>query len=238
MAVAEFTEEGVNVGQTERWLSFVVGGALVAYALKRRDVPGGVAALTAAAMFARGSTGQCALYRAVGINTANGHGTGAIADRDSNTRHKLGGARGVLVEEEVVIDRPINEVYRFWRNFENLPRFLNHLESVAEREDGISHWVAKGPAGITAEWDARIINEIDNKIIAWQSLKGSTIATAGSVNFRSTDCGTQVRVRLQYNPPGGKLGAALAWMFGEEPTLQVKDDLHRLKTLLETGAIQ
>ena len=157
-----------------------------------------------------------------------------IADRHSDTRRKLGGPRGILVEDEVTIERPLPEVFRFWRNFENLPRFLKHLESVAEREEGISHWVALGPGGMKVEWDARLINEVDNKLIAWQSLRGSTIATAGSVNFTQAACGTLVRVRMQYNPPGGKLGAAIAWMLGEEPTIQVRDDLRRLKTLLET----
>src|SRR5688572_18739668 len=114
---------------------------------------------------------------------------------------------------------------------------MRHLESVAMREAGISHWVARGPAGMKVEWDARIINEIDNKLIAWQSLEGSTIATAGSVNFDETEHGTRVRVHLQYSPPGGKLGAAVATIFREEPTLQVRDDLRRLKALLEAGEI-
>jgi len=169
------------------------------------------------------------------VYTDSGHGTGEIADRGSNTRHKLGGARGIHVEESVTINRPIAEVYRFWRNFENLPQFMQHLESVAMREAGISHWVAKGPAGMKVEWDARIINEIDNKLIGWQSLEGSTIATAGSVNFDETEHGTRVRVHLQYSPPGGKLGAAVAWLFGEEPNLQIREDLRRFKALLESS---
>jgi uncharacterized membrane protein len=97
--------------------------------------------------------------------------------------------------------------------------------------------VARGPVGMKVEWDARIINEIDNKLIGWQSLEGSTVATAGSVNFRETGRSTEVRVRLQYNPPAGKLGAAIAWLFGEEPTTQIQEDLQRFKQLMETGRI-
>ena len=138
------------------------------------------------------------------------------------------------VDETVVIDRPVSEVYRFWRNFENLPQFMNHLESVAVREGGISHWVAKGPAGMPVEWDARIINEVENELIGWQSLEGSTVATAGSVHFRPTSRGTEVRVHFQYDPPAGKVGATVARFFGEEPTVQVREDLRRLKHLLET----
>ena len=231
----------VNVGRTERWLSMLAGGALAVYALRRRSTPGAAAALTGAALLYRGATGHCDVYQALGINRADGHasekGTGRVADRGSDTRRQLGGNRGIHVEESVLINRPVAEVFRFWRNFENLPKFMRHLESVAQREAGISHWGAKGPAGTTVEWDARIINEIDNKLIGWQSLEGSTVSTAGSVNFDETGRGTRVRVHLQYNPPAGKIGAAVARLFGEEPKIQVREDLRRFKALLETGEI-
>ena len=236
MAVG-MTQERVNVSEVERWLSMVAGGVLAAWGLKRRQLPGGAAALAGAALLYRGATGHCELYQSLGVNTANGNGTAVPADMGSDTREQLGGSRGIHVEQAVTVMKPVGEVYRFWRNLENLPKFMQHLESVAEREEGISHWVAKGPAGITVEWDARIINEVDDKVIGWQSLEGSTISTAGSVNFRETGRGTEVRVHLQYNPPGGKLGAAVAWMLGEEPTIQVMEDLRRLKRLLETGEI-
>jgi len=133
----------------------------------------------------------------------------------------------------------VAEVSRFWRNFENLPQFMEHLQSVAVREAGISHWVTKGPAGMKVEWDARIINEIDNKVIGWQSLEGSTISTAGSVNFDETPNGqTKVTVKLQYNPPAGKVGAAIARLLGEEPATQIRVDLQRFKELMDTGNIR
>ncbi len=114
---------------------------------------------------------------------------------------------------------------------------MAHLDSVAVRDAGISHWVATGPAGTRVEWDAVIINEVDNQVIGWRSLEGSTIATAGSVNFDETEHGTRVRVRLQYNPPAGRLGALVARLFGEEPNQTIREDLRRLKRLLETGEI-
>lgn len=193
----------------DRWLPVMAVGAVAAYAISRRF------------------TGE----------RAHGKGTGAIADYGSDTRRQLGGRRGIHVEHAVTINRPIGEVYRYWRNFENLPKFMSHLELVAQREEGISHWVAKGPAGMTVEWDARIINEIDNRVIAWQSLAGSRIATAGSVNFEESDRGTVVHVHLQYNPPGGRFGAAVAWLFGEEPNQQVRYDMRRFKQLMETGEV-
>jgi uncharacterized membrane protein len=190
------------------WLPVVAVGAVTAYAITRRQG-----------------------------HRATGYGTGVIADRESDTRRQLGGRAGIHVEEAVTVNRPLSEVFRFWRNLENLPTFMKHLESVSEREEGITHWVARGPAGMRVEWDARIINEIDNKLIGWQSLEGSTISTAGSVNFRETPRGTEVRVHLQYHPPAGRLGATVAWLFGEEPNLQVREDLRRFKQLIETGEI-
>lgn len=232
----------VNIGRVERWLSMVAGGALAAYAFKRREVPGGAAAIAGAALLYRGTTGHCDIYQALGINradvvTAHEKGTGMVADRGSDTRAQLGGPRGIHVEESVTINRPLPELYRFWRNFENLPQFMQHLQSVSVREEGISHWVAKGPAGMRVEWDARIINEVDNKVIGWQSLEGSTVSTAGSVNFDEDPHGTRLTVHLQYNPPGGKLGAGIAKMFGEEPNQTIREDLRRLKQLMEAGEI-
>lgn len=225
----------VNVGDRERWMSIAAGGTLALLGLTRRSRRGGTAALAGAVLLYRGMTGRCPLNTAIGRNSARRAGT--WADRDSDTRAQLGGARGIHVEESITVNRPVAEVYRFWRNFENLPRFMNHLESVSQREEGISHWVAKGPAGTTVSWDARIINEVPDKVIGWQSLDGSTISTAGSVSFESTGRGTVVRVHFQYNPPAGKLGAAVATIFREEPRLQVREDLRRFKQLMETGEI-
>ena len=190
-----------------RWLPVMAAGAVAAYAYAHRTT------------------------------RANGQGTGVIADRHSDTRQQLGGTRGILVEQSAVVHRPLPEVYRFWRNLENLPTFMRHLELVAQREAGIWHWVARGPAGIPMEWDARIINEVHDKVIGWQSLVGSTVSTAGSVNFDEAGAGTRVTVRLQYNPPAGKLGAAVARLLGTDPGLQVREDLQRFKEIMESGRI-
>ena len=197
-----------GAGQIQRWLPLVAAGALAAYALQR------------------------GLRRRRPLK-----GTGYISDRHSDTRQKLGGARGLHVEHAVLIHKRASQLFRYWRNLENLPKFMQHLESVAMREEGISHWVAKGPAGMRVEWDAQIINEVEDKLIAWQSLRGSDISTAGSVTFDETDGNTVVHIHMQYSPPGGKLGAAIAYAFGEEPNLQVQEDLRRFKSLMEAGAI-
>jgi uncharacterized membrane protein len=216
-----------NVGHLERWLSIASGAGLAIYGFGRRDRAGLTAAALGGALLWRGSTGWCPVYAALCVDTS-----GARQD----TRRALGGRGGILVDERVTIDAPIDELYRFWRDFENLPRFMTHLESVFTRPDGRSHWVAKGPAGTTVAWDAEIINEVPNQVIGWRSLPGSDVVSAGSVNFDSAGPGhTQVAVRLQYDPPGGKLGAAFAKLFGEDPSRQIREDLDRLKRLLETA---
>ena len=136
----------------------------------------------------------------------------------------------------MVVNRPVQEVYQFWRNFENLPRFMDHLESVTVLDENRSHWVAKAPAGTRVEWDAAIHNEIENELIAWRSLPDADVNNAGSVHFAAVGEGaTEVRVVLSYQPPAGKLGAVVAKLLGEEPSTQVDDDLRRLKQVMEAA---
>ena len=141
---------------------------------------------------------------------------------------------GNRVDDSVTINRPVEELFRFWRNFENLPRFMGHLESVKVLSDRRSHWVVKGPAGTRFEWDAEIHNEKPNELIAWRSLNGE-VNHAGTVLFRPIADGkaTEVRVELRYEPPAGALGTAVAKLFGEEPSQQVAEDLRRFKQVME-----
>jgi uncharacterized membrane protein len=146
---------------------------------------------------------------------------------------------GVRVEEVTTINRPIEEVYGFWRNFENLPRFMRHLESVQKIDERRSRWRAKAPAGMTVEWEAELVQDVRDEWIAWRSIKGSGIRNSGSVRFARAPGarGTEVRVQLEYSPPAGALGRTVAYLFGEEPEQQIHEDLHRFKQLMETGEI-
>lgn len=139
----------------------------------------------------------------------------------------------------MVINRPPEELYAFWRNFENLPRIMQHLKSVRSTGGNRSHWVAQGPFGSPAEWEAEIITERPNETIGWRSLPGSVVDTAGSVHFQRTpgDRGTEVRVVLKYDPPAGKAGAAIAWLTGAVPEHQIREDLRRFKRFMETGEV-
>ena len=219
----------VNVGQAERWVSAVGGGALALYGLTRGSMGGVALALIGGSLVYRGVAGHCTVYQAAGINTAGTEG--------DNPFVSVRGGHGTKVEKSVTIDRPPAELYGFWRNFENLPRFMKHLESVKVSGDERSHWVAKGPAGTSVEWDAEVYNEKENEMIAWRSLEGSEVANAGSVHFEPAagGRGTVVRVVLKYDPPAGKLGAAVARLFGESPSQQIDEDLRRFKQLMETG---
>ena len=214
-------DDGINVGKTERLLSGVAGAAVIALALRRKRLRGVLLPL-GGGVLSRAVSGRGAVNRALGRNTAKG-------DRVS----PLARGEGIRVERSITVNRPQEEVYRFWRQLENLPRFMDHLESVTVLDEERSHWVAKAPAGTKVEWDASIQDEIENELIDWQSLPGSDVDNAGSVHFTPVGEGTEVRVMLSYDPPAGKVGAAVAKLLGEEPEQQVEEDLRRFKQVME-----
>lgn len=145
----------------------------------------------------------------------------------------------VHYRKSVTINRSAEDIYNFWHDFENLPRFMKHLESVQVIGEQRSHWRAKAPGGRTVEWDAEIVRDEPGSAIAWRSLEGSSLRNSGSVQFeRATGGrGTYVHVDLQYSPPGGALAAKLAKLFGEEPDMQMDDDLRAFKAIMETGEV-
>jgi uncharacterized membrane protein len=220
----------LNVAEPERWLSVVAGSALAAYGLKRRTISGLVLSGVGGALVWRGATGHCPVYETMGISTAGEH---------QGQQVSVPYGKGVRVEKSVTINASPEQLYEFWRNFENLPRFMDHLESVKVTGPLRSHWVAKGPAGMKAEWEAEIINEVANELIGWRSVEGSRVDNAGSVQFTkaSGGRGTEVKVVLRYDPPAGRLGALISKLFGEDPSHQVQEDLRRLKQLIETGEL-
>ena len=231
MAMAEETVSHAekNVSEPERWISVVAGGALAAYGLKMRSIPGMVVAAIGGALVHRGASGRCMVYESLGVSTAAAEGDQVSVPY----------GHGVRVEKAVTINASPEELYAFWRKFDNLPRFMNNLESVEVRDDKRSHWISKGPAGSKVEWEAEIINEVPNELIGWRSVEGSQVDNAGSVHFTPAagGRGTEVRVVLRYDPPAGVVGATIARILGEDPAVQVQEDLRRLKRLVETGEI-
>ena len=229
------TRGGENVGRAERALSVGGGAALLLAAARRRDAASTLLALAGAALAYRGATGHCPMYQAMGVSTSDGgrphleqqHGEAAVLDA----------SKAIRVERAVTINRPREELYAYWRDFENLPRIMQHLESVTVLDATRSRWKAKAPAGQSVEWDAVINHEEPNARIGWKSEGEATVPNAGSVRFSDAPGGrgTEVHVTLEYDPPAGRLGQLVARLFGEEPSVQVREDLRRFKAIMEAG---
>jgi uncharacterized membrane protein len=215
----------VNVGLLERLLCTIGGGALALYGLKRLSKIHIGLALGGAALVYRGLTGYCPAYKAAGIDT---------------TRQAEGvGLQGIQINRTVTINKSPEEVYRFWRNLENLPRFMQHLASVQITGERRSHWVVTAPMGISLEWDAEITAERPHTLLAWRSLPGADVVNEGVVQFHPAagGRGTEVQVSLAYRPPGGVAGAAFARLFNATTAQQIQEDLRRFKQVMEAGEI-
>lgn len=212
------TAPGVNVGEAERWLSLIGGGTLALIGL-RRSFGGLLLALGGGALIYRGFTGHCAVYESLDINTA------------SQER------RGVKAAATVTVNKPLDEVYRFYRQLENHPRFMTAIESVQMLDEKRSRWTATTPLRTTLQWDAEIVDEQDNTVLSWRTLPGAGMEHTGTARFRalSEGRGTEVQVCLVYTPPGGGAGVALAKLLRTMTDQKLKEDLRHMKQLLEAG---
>lgn len=220
----------VNVGDYERVGSVITGAIFFLYGLARKGLFARMLAPVGGYLLQRGLSGTCAIYQAFQINTARQGG---------NTTATVHASRAIKVKRAATINKPAAELYSYWRNFENLPAIMDHLEAVTVKDTDHSHWVAKGPAGVKVEWDAEIFREKENEIIAWKSVDGATVPNAGTVQFTDLgkNMGTEVLVELVYEPPAGVIGATFAKLFGEEPNIQVQEDLRHFKQKMEAGEI-
>lgn len=210
-----------NVGSTERLLTMLAGAALLGYAWQNRSKSLG---LMSAGLLARGATGYCPAYDAMGVNHAD-------------TREALSGDRGVHVREAVTINAPAEELYRFWRQLDRLPEVMPHLERVEQLDTKRSRWTAKAFDTVPVTWEAEIINEVPYETIGWRTLPGESIQHAGSVTFKpsATGLGTRLAVHLQYAAPGGKAASWLTWMAGEDPAKHTREGLRAIKRRFEGG---
>lgn len=205
----------INVGQTERWISMAAGTALVIYGLTRESLSGkAVLSALGGYFFYRGQSGHDPLYTAMGINTSKG-------------------AAGVSIEKTITINRNPEEVYRFWHNFENLPRFMEHLESVRVMDERRSHWVASVPGGLNFEWDAEMIEDIPNERISWRSLPNAEVKNEGTVEFRRVPGGTRLSFKASYYLPGIE-GGPTSKMFQYFSEKQLQRELNQFKNLIES----
>jgi uncharacterized membrane protein len=216
----------VNVGETERYGSIIGGAALVVAGLSRRSFPGLLLAALGGLFITRGVGGHCKLYDSMGVST-------------NTSGHRPSDHSGHRIEKSILIARPPEDLFRFWRNLENLPEFMENIESIRVLDDRRSHWTVKGPAGHSVEWDAEIVNEHPGEMISWQTLPGAEVQSAGTVRFNRTDDpnSTLLRVVLEFRPPGGQLGTMVSRILGRNPTAQLADDLNRLKQIIESHDI-
>ncbi len=162
-----------------------------------------------------------------------------VASRTLREQHGRGRPGPLQLHASVTVQQEPQEVYRFWRDFENLPTFMLHLRSVTEHGDGRSRWEANAPLRRSVSWDAELTGDEPGRRISWKSLPGSRVANAGTVHFAPApgDRGTEVKVVLHYDVPGGRAGRLVAKLLGEEPEQQVRDDLRRFKQVMETGRV-
>ena len=206
----------VNVGPIERGVSCFAGGLLLFSGLRRRSLP---LVVGGGALLYRGASGFCPVYKALDAYTA-----GQVEN-------------GLKFEAAITVQKPVEEIYPLWRNVENLPRFMSHLESVNSGSERRSHWVAKIPSPLRLEWDAEITEEHENQSIAWRSLPDSSLEHTGAVLFRPVAGrnATEVKVAFSYKPPAGGAGAAAAKLFSALTEHQIREDLRGFKALLEAG---
>ena len=218
-----------NVNDWERGVSIAAGALLVIAALKSRGRMRSTLLSTGAGLAFRGVTGYCPVNQLLG------------RECNDDTRAALGGSGGVKLEETVTIRRSARELYDMWHSFDFLPRIFTHIESVRSIGGNRTHWVMRGPLGKKLEWEAETIHEVPPQLIAWKSLEGSDVVSAGSVHFKEHVLGgapeTEVTVCMQYDPPAGKAGAVIAWLAGASPATTLREDLNGLKQRLEQGYI-
>jgi uncharacterized membrane protein len=229
-----------NVGQTERLVSLVSGAALAVYGLDRRDVQGRLLAVVGAELVRRGATGHCLVYEALNVSTASdATADGPHRDFPVSRAATVRASRAVKIEHAMTVRRAPEELYAFWRDPANLPRIIDFVEGVEMLSADTAHWRVRGPAGTSIEWDAQIINEIPDELIAWKSIGDATIPNAGSLHFgpAPNDRGTEVRLVVEYEPPAGHLGAWVAKLVKENPERQLREALRRFKQLAETGEV-
>jgi uncharacterized membrane protein len=213
-------KQRINMSDTDRWIAALTGGAMIGFGIMRRRWDSAIFALIGGGITYIGVRGNSPIYQALGASTAVE-------------------GKPILVERSITIGMSPEALYTFWRNFENLPQFMAHLETVTTHDAQRSHWVAKGPAGTQFEWDAEVTEDRPNELIGWRSLPDAQVQNQGMVRFQPApgNRGTVVGVTMQYDPPAGPLGAGIAKLFGEEPKQQVDSDLRRLKQKLEAGEI-
>lgn len=220
----------INVGQNERWLSVGAGALLTTVGLRQGGLGGVLLAVLGGSLVVRGASGYCPVNNAIGRDTSGNKTETDVLE----------------ISESVTINKPREEVYQFWRQLENLPQFMRHLEEVKQLDSRRSHWKARldsqSPAAKALpkiEWDAEIVEEQENSRLVWRSVPGATVDNSGEVRFVDAPGGrgTELHATIKYRPPQGIVGEALMAMFNPAFKRMIKEDIKRFKQLMETGEV-
>lgn len=215
--IQNYGTKTINVDDNERLLSVTLGTYLLTRGLKKRSL---LKTIIGGYLLYRGTSGHCVAYGQIQRNK--------YTDKPES----------VNIQTTLIVNKPKQEVYDFWRKLENLPLFMKHLKSVKEVDDKKSHWEANVPGNLTTiSWDAEIIKEEEGKLISWKSLPGATIENAGKVDFQDAlgDQGTELRVVITYRPPAGKVGGGIAWLLNPVFRKMIENDIVNFKQYIETG---
>ncbi|WP_197513503.1 SRPBCC family protein [Bordetella bronchialis] len=214
-----------NLNEKERWMSGLGGGALVLAGLRRGGIVGVLAALAGGALVSRGLSGRCAVKARL-----------AKTPHERQVAAERGWHSAAAAAQRVVIQRPIEDVYAFCRDFRNLSQFMQNVRRVDIEDDRHSHWIIEAPLGNTLEWDTIVTEDVPNTRIAWESTTESPVKHTGSLTFSDVvGLGTEVQAVIAYEPPAGEMGRIVAKLWGDSPGAQARDDLLRLKRFLEAG---
>ncbi|HEY9854154.1 MAG TPA: SRPBCC family protein [Stenomitos sp.] len=194
-----------------RLLATTAGAMLAVYGLSRRRALGALWGLAGLSLVAR-----------------------AVSNRQLQDLVGVSPRKGIFIQKTLTIDAPLERVFDFWAQFaENFPRFMSHVRQIQDQGSGRSVWKVAGPAGMAVEWEAEITKHVPNRVLAWRSLPGSMLETAGSVHFEAVEGGTRIHVQLSYLPPLGQIGHSVATLFGADPKHEMDEDLARMKRLIE-----
>lgn len=222
-----------NVARAERLASTLGGGLLALAGARRGGVGGAVLGLAGAALVHRGATGHCTVYERLGVSTAE------EAPRGGGTLRVARPSDRLRAESTVTVARPAEELYAAWRDFANLPRFMERVERVTIRPDGRMRWTVSAPMGRTLEWDAVVTDERPGEYVAWATVEGADLPSRGAAWFEPIGHGTTTEVRLvmEFDPPMGIVGQAVAGVFAAVPEEMVRRSLHAFRDLAEAGAL-
>lgn len=209
-AVPEIAQE--NWAPATRLMLGVTGGAMVLGAMARHTALAGALGLVGLALFVRAAT-NIDVKRLLGAR----------------------GRRGIDFTKTLHIEAPVRQVFEFWSNFENFPKFMRNVRAVRKNRDDSWHWEVAGPLGVSVEWDSRVTQSVPDELMAWATVPGMNVQHAGIVRFDAEGAGTRLHIRMTYNPVAGALGHAVASLFGADPASELDEDLVRMKTYLETG---